>query len=128
MSVNEAYFVMEGIAYMHGFDEMINRDRFISLYLGLMATKGIAYMQGRGWVNFFLRLLRAEAEGEDHRPTCCPECVWRQRYTGFARQRNALRIELASMVEPWRCGWDIKPGCIGGHPLDYEPCVMPPAL
>ena len=28
------------------------------------------------------------------------------------------------MIEPIRCGWNIKPGAIGGRPLDYEPCIF----
>ncbi|WWT36912.1 hypothetical protein [Escherichia phage UPWr_E1] len=38
-------------------------------------------------------------------------------------QRNALRTETVSMVSKYRCGWNIKPGRIGGHPLDYEACI-----
>ena len=59
-------------------------------------------------------------------PLCAVDCTWRQKYTGFALQRNALRSELASMIEPFRCGWNLKPGRIGGDPLDYEPCIHLP--
>ena len=45
------------------------------------------------------------------------------KYDGFTLQKNALRSELASMIDPIRCGWKLKPNCIGGHPLDYAPCV-----
>lgn len=55
-------------------------------------------------------------------PTCVADCKWRQRFDDYALQKNALRIETASLVQPERCGWNIKPGCIGGHPLDYAPC------
>ena len=59
-------------------------------------------------------------------PICAEECRYRQKFTGFALQRNALRSELASMIEPYRCGWNIKPGALGGRPLDYEPCIHVP--
>jgi len=59
-------------------------------------------------------------------PECADECCYRQRFDGFDLQRNALRTETASMVEPFRCGWNLKPGLIGGHPLDYEPCIYRP--
>lgn len=57
-------------------------------------------------------------------PTCSTDCKWRQRFTGYDLQRNALRMETASMVQPERCGWNLKPGRIGGHPLDYAPCTF----
>ena len=59
-------------------------------------------------------------------PLCSDDCRWRQKYTEFALQKNALRCELASMVVPYRCGWNLKLGRIGGHPLDYEMCILPP--
>jgi hypothetical protein len=63
-----------------------------------------------------------DPENNGPRPECADECNYRQKYTGYALQRNALRMELASMVHPYRCGWNIKPGRIGGDPLDYEAC------
>lgn len=64
-----------------------------------------------------------DPENNGPRPECAADCNYRQEYTGFALQRNALRFELASMIQPFRCGWNIKPGRIGGDPLDYEPCI-----
>lgn len=61
----------------------------------------------------------------DTPPVCASECPYRQKFTGYDLQRNALRIETASMVQVDRCGWNIKQGRIGGHPLDYEPCIFP---
>lgn len=57
-------------------------------------------------------------------PECAKDCPWRHRFSGFDLQRNALRMETASMIHEDRCGWNIKPGHIGGHPLDYEPCIF----
>ena len=56
-------------------------------------------------------------------PVCVSECRYRQPFGGFDRQRNALRMELASLVQRERCGWNLLPGRIGGHPLDYAPCT-----
>lgn len=56
-------------------------------------------------------------------PTCEQGCRWMQRFTGYELQRNALRTETASMVQPERCGWNLLPGRLGGHPLDYAPCT-----
>lgn len=61
----------------------------------------------------------------DEPPICVKDCRFRQKFTGFTLQRNALRSELASMVAADRCGWNLKPGHIGGHPLDYAPCDFP---
>lgn len=66
---------------------------------------------------------KAEDPTNSDPPLCADDCTWRQKYTGFALQRNALRSELASMIEPFRCGWNLKPGLIGGQPLDYAPCT-----
>jgi len=60
-------------------------------------------------------------------PECAADCQWRQKFEGFDLQRNALRTETAHLVEPYRCGWNIKPDSMGGHPLDYEPCTYRPA-
>lgn len=64
-----------------------------------------------------------DPENTDAPPECKAGCPYRQAFTGFDLQRNALRSELASMIIPWRCGWNIKPGKIGGHPLDYAECT-----
>lgn len=56
-------------------------------------------------------------------PVCASGCRYKQAFGGFDSQRNALRIELASMVQRERCGWNLLPGRIGGHPLDYAPCT-----
>lgn len=69
---------------------------------------------------------KAEDPTNSDPPLCVDDCIWRQKYTGFALQRNALRSELASMIEHFRCGWNLKPGLIGGQPLDYAPCTHLP--
>lgn len=56
-------------------------------------------------------------------PVCERACRWMRRFDGYTRQRNALRTEVASMVQPERCGWNLIRGRIGGHPLDYAPCT-----
>lgn len=56
-------------------------------------------------------------------PTCKADCPYRQEFRGYDLQRNALRTETVSIVSKYRCGWNIKPGRIGGHPLDYEACI-----
>ena len=57
-------------------------------------------------------------------PVCSRECKYRQQFKGYDLQRNALRTETVSMVHPWRCGWNLRPGHIGGHPLDYAECIF----
>lgn len=57
----------------------------------------------------------------------CPEnkeeCKYRNYWSGSNLQKNALRIESGWSVEKWRCGYLLKDSCIGGHPLDYFPCL-----
>lgn len=55
-------------------------------------------------------------------PECTKNCQWRQAFH-WDLQRNALRLEAPNMVEKYRCGWNLKPGHIGGDPLDYAPCI-----
>lgn len=57
-------------------------------------------------------------------PECALNCKWRQKFTGYDLQRNALRVEMASMVHEDRCGWNLKSGHLGGRPLDYGPCTF----
>jgi len=57
------------------------------------------------------------------RPYCSKECTWRQAYNGSSLQKNALRLESGWNIEKQRCGWNLKPGFVGGHPLDYAPCT-----
>lgn len=66
----------------------------------------------------------ADPTNMDIPPTCKPDCPYRQKFNGYDLQRNALRMETASLVQAERCGWNIKPGKIGGHPLDYEACTF----
>ena len=61
-------------------------------------------------------------------PPCSDNCTWRMKYDGFTRQRNALRMETSSMILPFRCGWKLKDGRIGGEALDYEPCQYLPGI
>jgi len=62
-------------------------------------------------------------DNTDIPPVCSPDCRWRRTYRDYDRQRNALRMETAHMVQAARCGWNIKPGHLGGRDLDYEPCI-----
>lgn len=55
-------------------------------------------------------------------PECSAACRWVVTFKGFDLQRNAIRTETASLVQPERCGWNLLTGRIGGHPLDYAPC------
>ncbi|MCD6186235.1 MAG: hypothetical protein J7K84_10725 [Deltaproteobacteria bacterium] len=57
-------------------------------------------------------------------PECSVDCQWRKPFNDFALQKNAIRSELASMIASIRCGWNLKKGALGGHPLDYEPCTF----
>lgn len=57
-------------------------------------------------------------------PACSNDCRWRQVFNDYDLQRNSYRMEMASMVEEYRCGWNLKPGKIGGHPLDYATCIF----
>lgn len=64
----------------------------------------------------------ASPDNEAIPPECTKECKWRQSIT-FDLQRNALRLEISYLVEKYRCGWNLRPGVMGGRPLDYEPCI-----
>lgn len=55
-------------------------------------------------------------------PVCAPGCKYIRLFQDFSQQRNALRLETASLVQEERCGWNLLPGRYGGHPLDYAPC------
>lgn len=70
------------------------------------------------------RPIAADPENRDEPPVCSAQCRYRQSFGEFSLQRNALRSELASMIATDRCGWNIKPGRIGGRPLDYDQCVF----
>jgi hypothetical protein len=59
-------------------------------------------------------------------PVCEEGCRYRQAFSGFDRQQNALRMETTHLIATDRCGWNIKPGRLGGHPLDYAPCTFSP--
>lgn len=66
----------------------------------------------------------ADPANTDTPPECGVGCRYRQKFDGFDLQRNALRTETAHMVEPYRCGWNLKEGAFGGRPLDYAPCIF----
>lgn len=55
-------------------------------------------------------------------PECAKNCKWRQTFS-FDRQQNTLRCEYSNLVETYRCGWNLKPGVMGGHTLDYAACT-----
>ena len=70
-----------------------------------------------------MRPVPTDPANTDTPPKCVDECRWRQKYEGFDLQRNALRTETAHMIDPYRCGWNLKPRRIGGKPLDYSACI-----
>jgi hypothetical protein len=55
-------------------------------------------------------------------PECAMDCKWWKTFN-FDIQQNALRLDAASIIEIYRCGWNLKPGVIGGHALDYAACT-----
>jgi hypothetical protein len=55
-------------------------------------------------------------------PECAKNCKWRQTFS-FDRQKNTLRCEVSNLIETNRCGWNLKPGAMGGHALDYAACT-----
>lgn len=64
----------------------------------------------------------AGVQNKGPRPICSADCRYRQSFKEFGLQKNALRAEMASLINSERCGWNILPGMVGGHPLDYAPC------
>lgn len=86
-------------------------------------TYGEAVEYCKNKIRPVLRPVPEDQENADP-PECKKECRYRQIYRGLALQKNALRCELASMIVPERCGWNILPGRIGGDPLDYAPCYF----
>lgn len=66
----------------------------------------------------------ADPTNTDTPPECREDCPYQQKFNGFDLQCNALRMETASIINPCRCGWNLKPGLIGGRPLDYAECVL----
>ena len=70
-----------------------------------------------------MRPVPVDPSNTDDPPKCSADCRYRQRFDGFELQKNALRSELANMIEPLRCGWNLEPGMIGGRPLDYAACI-----
>ena len=68
-----------------------------------------------------VRPTRIDPENKMPRPICAKNCKWKTS-ANMNRQQNALRVE--TMVDQYRCCWNIKPGVIGGHPLDYAPCLF----
>lgn len=72
-----------------------------------------------------VRPVPADEAMKDQPPACCHDCRYRQRGPAIDLQRNALRVELAAMVETIRCGWNLKAGALGGRPTDYAPCIRP---
>ena len=71
-----------------------------------------------------MRPIAIDPTNTDDAPICRVDCPYLMRFNSYALQRNAIRSELAHMIHQWRCGWNIKPNRIGGHPLDYEPCIF----
>lgn len=74
-----------------------------------------------------MRPTAVDPENKDAPPTCKAGCAYKQKFSSFSLQRNAIRTETTHMIAVNRCGWNLKPGVIGGSPLDYAPCVFPDA-
>lgn len=81
---------------------------------------------GWEWLSNFppSRPIAVDPENNAEPPKCSPDCRYRQSFSQFRQQRNALRSELASLIATDRCGWNIKEGHLGGDPLDYYPCTF----
>lgn len=133
------YYAAKGLAFQKGleqFGKMMPKKRFYSLKRGYEATKGrectelnfihwVICVAGREEKGTQQRLIRPNPEDPTNpgRPFCKKKCQYRQSYNGYSLQKNALRSELASMIQSERCGWNLKLNHIGGHPLDYAPCI-----
>jgi len=70
------------------------------------------------------RPVAADPSNTDQPPVCSTDCPYRHSWDGNKLQRNALRLESGWSIERHRCGWNIKPGRLGGDPLDYAPCIQ----
>lgn len=107
-----------------------SRGRPLPRFVGVCGADYVFAAAGARYrVDLVLGSVKAEStprpvdpDNTDPPPACASQCRYRQRFTGYARQRNALRSELAHMVSEWRCGWNLMPGRLGGQPLDYAPC------
>ena len=65
---------------------------------------------------------------EENNPPCPPhgKCKWRKsmREAFLSSTRpTAFRIEIPEPQD--RCGWMLKPGCLGGSFYDYGCCILP---
>lgn len=117
-SINELYSAASGLAFTSGvnsFAEVMPKTRFSSLYRGVLETKGFKWAELH-----FVKWIVAIVGRECRPPKCSAGCKYRMKYASDQRQVNALRVETIPFQD--RCGWDIKPGRIGGRPDDYYPC------
>jgi hypothetical protein len=88
------------------------------------STYNQVFGQWEDGYNVKKRPIPIDNTNSDIPPVCKKKCKWRRKYNNFSLQSNALRVEAASMVATWRCGWNLKSNRIGGHPLDYAPCTF----
>jgi len=125
MDFHHTYYQITGLAYSKGldfFDDVMPRARVSKLFNARMETKGFKWMESNfiSWIICLAgRSIRKNPALQI--PTCKTVCKYRMPYETPGLQRNALRIEIFSPTD--RCGWNIKPGRIGGNPDDYYPCT-----
>lgn len=118
MRANEAVYAARGLAHIKGldlFDSVMSSLRIISLFYGCCQTKGFDWVE-REFVNWIISV----AGRESRLPKCSASCKYRMPYEQLKPQKNALRIEMFYPSD--RCGYNLKPGRIGGRPDDYYPC------
>lgn len=109
--------------------ELRNAPVFMDVYCGEdPVLSGRHLYEDGGWTYVGTSPKRPRPEDPEREavpPACEPGCRW-QMIISTERQQNALRMELVSLVEECRCGWNLKPGQMGGpHPLDFAPCQHP---
>lgn len=112
-------------AIQHG--ELLEHPVYMEVRTGDPVRDGVFQYLDGGWEEIGL-LPGPRPVPEDYTnpdvPVCVTNCEYRITFDGYDLQRNALRTETAHMVQRERCGWNLKQGTIGGHPLDYAPCTF----
>lgn len=106
--------------------ELRNQPVYMDVYTGDPVTSGRHIYRDGGWEWIGPAPERPWQKSPTESgvpPECAEDCKWRSIFS-HDRQRNALRMELASMVDKRRCGWKLKPAALGGRPLDYESCTF----
>jgi hypothetical protein len=122
---NQMYYSAQGLSFIKGLDsfkQTMPKSRARELYQAIVETKGFE------WAGFHFVKWLVAVSGRSHRedglfpPKCKENCNYRQKYCSASLQVNALRVEIFSPSD--RCGWNLKPGRVGGRPDDYFPCTF----